>query len=139
MSRKLFIPEIIENRILWVKGEKVMLDKDLAALYHVKPTALRQQVKRNKERFPSDFCFQLNDKEINFLVSQSVIPFKRGLSRIQPPAAESEISFFPLRIKSVTKQKVFLINACCYVILLTDIQKYGISVLPRGDHYDQDQ
>jgi len=44
-----------------IRGKKVMLDKDLAVLYGVKPIALRQQVKRNRERFPEDFMFQLTE------------------------------------------------------------------------------
>ena len=51
-----------------------MLDRDLAALYGVKPIALRQQVKRNPERFPRDFMFQLSPQEVDLLVSQNVIP-----------------------------------------------------------------
>ena len=56
-----------------------MLDRDLAQLYDVKPIALRQQVKRNKNRFPTDFMFQLTRAEAEFLVSQNVIPSKRSL------------------------------------------------------------
>jgi len=51
-----------------------MLDKDLAELYQVKPIALRQQVKRNLERFPADFMFQLTSEEMEGMVSQFVIP-----------------------------------------------------------------
>ena len=57
-----------------------MLDCDLAELYGVRATALRQQVKRNKARFPSDFMFQLTRKEANILVSQNVIPTRRSLN-----------------------------------------------------------
>jgi hypothetical protein len=46
-----------------------MLDKDLASLYDVKPIRLREQVKRNMKRFPDDFMFQLNDQEIDSMVS----------------------------------------------------------------------
>jgi hypothetical protein len=51
--------EVIERRIYLIRGHKVMVDRDLAALYQVKPIALRQQVKRNQARFPADFVFQL--------------------------------------------------------------------------------
>lgn len=61
-----------------------MLDRDLAELYQVKSIALRQQVMRNKERFPDDFCFQLNEDETNRLVSQFVIPSKQSLGGHQP-------------------------------------------------------
>ena len=56
-----------------------MLDRDLAELYGVKPIALRQQVRRNMERFPDDFMFQLSDEEITDLLSQNVIPSRRSL------------------------------------------------------------
>lgn len=56
-----------------------MLDRDLAALYQVKTIALRQQVKRNLDRFPEDFMFQLTAQESDVLVSQSVIPSKQSL------------------------------------------------------------
>lgn len=79
------IPENkIEKRIFVIRGKKVMLDKDLAMLYGVKPIALRQQVKRNKERFPDDFTFQLTQEEAENLVSQNVIPSKRSLGGYLP-------------------------------------------------------
>ena len=61
-----------------------MLDRDLAELYGVKPIALRQQVKRNNERFPEDFMFQLTEAEANHLVSQSVIPSRRSFGGFMP-------------------------------------------------------
>lgn len=63
-----------------------MLDRDLAALYGVKPIALRQQVKRNKDRFPEDFMFQLTAAEAESLLSQSVIPSRRSLGGFTPYA-----------------------------------------------------
>lgn len=65
----------VENFIRVVRGRKVMLDRDLAGLYGVKAIALRQQVKRNVERFPSDFMFQLTPDEATLLVSQSRTSF----------------------------------------------------------------
>ena len=62
----------IENRILLVRGQKVLLDDDLAALYAVKVKALNQAVKRNKRRFPSDFVSRLTSKEHRNLKSQFV-------------------------------------------------------------------
>ena len=50
---------LVERRIHEIRGRNVMLDRDLAELYGVKAIALRQQVKRNKQRFPADFMFQL--------------------------------------------------------------------------------
>ena len=71
--------ETIEGKILLIRGKKVILDRDLALLYGVKTIRLREQVKRNSERFPEDFTFQLTKDEANMLVSQNAIPSKRSL------------------------------------------------------------
>ena len=82
---KLSVPiQIIERRIYLIQGQKVMLDRDLAELYQVKPIALRQQVKRNQDHFPEDFMFQLTEKEAELLVSQNVIPSKQSLGGYLP-------------------------------------------------------
>jgi phage regulator Rha-like protein len=65
--------ERIASRIYLIRGEKIMLDSDLAELYGVATSALNQQVKRNVGRFPSDFSFQLTEEEHEFLISQFVI------------------------------------------------------------------
>jgi hypothetical protein len=62
----------IEQAILWIRGHKVMLDEDLADLYGVTTKALVQAIKRNAERFPSDFMFQLSIQEVRDLRSQNV-------------------------------------------------------------------
>ncbi len=66
--------EYVEGKILLIRNKKVMLDKDLAELYGVETRALNQAVKRNNDRFPRDFMFQLTKTEANLLVSQNVIP-----------------------------------------------------------------
>lgn len=70
--------QIIQNKIFKVRGCRVMLDYHLAELYQVETRALKQAVKRNIERFPSDFMFVLTKEEANLLlsigVSQNVIP-----------------------------------------------------------------
>ena len=60
----------IENLICTIRGQKVMVDFDLAMLYGVQNKRLNEQVKRNKERFPNDFMFQLTHEEWNVLRSQ---------------------------------------------------------------------
>jgi len=65
--------ERIERSILLLRGEKVILDKDIAALYGVETRALVQAMKRNQDRFPSDFMMQLTAEEVENLRSQSVI------------------------------------------------------------------
>lgn len=78
--------EKIENRIFQIRGKRMMLDKDLATLYGVKPIALRQQVRRNWERFPEDFMLKLTGEEIKIMVSQNVIPSKQSLGGYLPYA-----------------------------------------------------
>lgn len=67
-------PELIKNSILEMRGKKVMLDTDLAKIYEVETRALKQAVRRNIDRFPEDFMFQLTKVEMQNLVSQNVIP-----------------------------------------------------------------
>ncbi|HET6516335.1 MAG TPA: ORF6N domain-containing protein [Thermodesulfovibrionales bacterium] len=68
MKRGDIIPrEIIEDKILFIRGKKVMLDRDLALLYEVETKALNRAVKRNLDRFPEDFMFQLSDEEFENL------------------------------------------------------------------------
>ncbi|MFK7049842.1 ORF6N domain protein [Flavobacterium columnare] len=72
MSQKeISIPdEIISNKIYFIRGQKVMLDKDLAELYQVETKNLKRQVRRNIERFPEDFMFELNEEEFEILRCQ---------------------------------------------------------------------
>ena len=76
--------ENISNKIYTIRGLTVMLDRDLAELYQVETRALKQAVKRNIDRFPNDFMFELSDEEMNFLVSQSVIPSKKSFGGASP-------------------------------------------------------
>ena len=66
---ELAIQTSIENKIFTIRGMQVMVDKDLAELYGVEPKRLGEQVKRNIERFPSEFRFQLSEQEKNELVA----------------------------------------------------------------------
>ena len=68
--------QVIQNKIYEVRGQKIMLDFDLAQLYEVETRALKQAVKRNIDIFPDDFMFVLTEKEVEHMVSQFVIPSK---------------------------------------------------------------
>lgn len=74
MSKKsadLLIPdEVVMNKILLIRGQRVMIDKDLAELYQVETKRLKEQVKRNMERFPKHFMFELTQQENESLRSQ---------------------------------------------------------------------
>ena len=75
MSKKLSVVPVdgVERSIFWIREQKVMLDRDLAELYGVETRALIQAIKRNKERFPKDFMFQLKNQELTHLKSQNVM------------------------------------------------------------------
>ena len=79
-SRNLTVPtETIASKIYLIRGQKVMLDRDLAELYGVQTKVLKQAVRRNIGRFPSDFMFELNSKEFQDLRSQIVTSSWGGL------------------------------------------------------------
>ncbi len=79
-TNKLVIPdELITSKIYLIRSEKVMLDRDLAELFDVKAIRLREQLKRNIEKFPPHFMFQLTNEEVEIMVSQNAIPSKQHL------------------------------------------------------------
>lgn len=86
ITRSLPSDERIEKRIFILRGHKVMLSIDLAGLYEVEPKVLIQAVKRNIERFPSDFMFQLTYQEFRILKSQFVTSNWGGIRRAMPYA-----------------------------------------------------
>ena len=69
MDNNIIPIDVIENKIFVIRNQKVMIDRDLADLYGVDTKRLNEAVKRNIERFPSEFMFQLNDNEKNELVA----------------------------------------------------------------------
>lgn len=77
--------EQVASKIYFIRGIKVILDKDLADLYGVETKRLKEQVKRNLDRFPEDFMFELTKEEFNNLRSQ-IATSKRGGSRYVPMA-----------------------------------------------------
>lgn len=92
MARKAsaLIPlERIERKILLIRGHKVLLDSDLAELYGVETRRLNEQVRRNLERFPDDFMFQLSLEEVADLISQNATSSWGG--RRKPPLAFTEM------------------------------------------------
>lgn len=90
MHATLIPQETIENKILFLRGKKVMIDRDLAALYEVETKALNQAVKRNLERFPEDFVFQLTQEEMNNWKSQLVTSKREKMGLRKRPFAFTE-------------------------------------------------
>ena len=68
-TKAIIQPFLIEKSILMIRGEKVIIDADLASFYGVSTKRLNEQIKRNRERFPEDFLFQLNREEKNEVVA----------------------------------------------------------------------
>lgn len=107
---------VIQNKIHEVRGHKVMLDFDIAALYGVETKVLNQAVKRNLDRFPKDFMFQLNKKEWNSLRSQFVtLESGRGKYSKYLPFAFTEhgVSMLAsvLKSKKAVKMNISIIRA----------------------------
>jgi hypothetical protein len=85
-DRALIAPDVIARSILVIRGQKIMLSFDLASLYGVETRALVQAVKRNRDRFPNDFMFQLTKAEWDDLKSQIVTSSWGGSRRATPYA-----------------------------------------------------
>ncbi|NLE61323.1 MAG: ORF6N domain-containing protein [Planctomycetes bacterium] len=108
-SRSIVPLEQIERGILVIRGHKVMLSSALAALYGVETRALIQAVKRNRERFPADFMFQLTKSEWARLKSQSVISSWGGARRGTPYAfTEQGVAMLSSVLKSRRAMRVNL-------------------------------
>ena len=86
-TKAMLIPdEVVMHKIYLLRNQKVMLDRDLADLYGIKPIRLREQVKRNINRFPDNFMFQLSEEEVESMVSQNAIPSRKHLGGYLPYA-----------------------------------------------------
>ncbi|MDO9595440.1 MAG: ORF6N domain-containing protein [Lutibacter sp.] len=110
MKNEIAIPEeIITNKIYLIREQKVMLDRDLADLYKVETKQLKRQVRRNIERFPKDFMFQLNNEEFTNWRSQfgtSNISDKMGLRYAPFAFTEQGVAMLSSVLSSQTAIKV---------------------------------
>jgi hypothetical protein len=114
MKRKLVPIEFISRRIFELRGQKVILDADIAELYGVSVKRLNEQVKRNIERFPEDFMFQLKEEEGNSLRSQFAT-LKRGQHNKYLPYAftRNGVNMLAtvLRSKIAVQRSIFIMRA----------------------------
>ena len=110
----------IKNRIFTIRGKQVMLDSDLAELYGYEVKKLNQQVKRNVERFPEDFMFQLNKDEVPDSLKSQIVTLnergnKRGLHLKKLPYAFTEQGIYMLstvlRGELAVKQSIYIMRA----------------------------
>lgn len=116
--------QVIENSIIDVRGHKVMLDVHLAELYKVETRILKQAVKRNKQRFPADFMFQLTRTEFNVLRSQIVISKQRGGTQYLPYAfTEQGVAMLSSVLKSSRAVKINIAIVRTFVLM----RQYALS------------
>lgn len=119
--------ESIQYRIHEIRGQKVMLDFDLAALYGIETRVLNQAVKRNIERFPEDFMFQLTKGELEILRSQMMITNEESQIVISNlPEKQRDINWKSQTVISNTEEDVFLKSQ----IGISKISKMGTRKLP---------
>ena len=117
--------QIIQNKIYEIRGQRVMLDFDLAEMYDVETRALKQAIKRNIDRFPNDFMFELNEKEIENLVSQSVIPSKSKLGGAKPFAfTEQGVAMLSSVLNSKKAIQVNIAVIRAFVVLRQHLADY---------------
>jgi hypothetical protein len=118
----------IAKSIYTIRDVQIMLDKDLALFYGVKPIRLREQIKRNPNRFPPDFVFQLSEKEIEYLVSQNAIPSKQSLGGHLPLVfTEQGVAAVSGVIRSEKANQVSVVIARAFVAMRKTLgQLHGV-------------
>jgi ORF6N domain len=115
---------LIQKKIFEIRGQKVMMDFDLANLYEVETRTLKQAVKRNLDRFPEDFLFVLSNEEVNQVVSQNVIPSKSHFGGAIPFAfTEQGVAMLSSILKSKKAAQVNIAIMRAFVF----IRQYAIS------------
>jgi hypothetical protein len=123
--------EKLTGMIYSIRGQKVMLSTQLADLYGVEPRVLVQAVKRNIERFPKDFMFQLTQKEFTNLKSQIVTSSWGGMRRSTPYAfTEQGVAMLSSVLRS--KRAILLGFFTCLIYLFARLQGRSCSLLPRA-------
>ena len=128
---KLVPIESIISKILFLRGEKVILDRDLAELYVVPTKALNQAVTRNERRFPSDFMFRLTKKEKYELVT-NCDRFKPLKHSSVLPRAFTEQGVAMLSSVLNSERAILLGFFTCLIYLFARLQGRSCSMLPRA-------
>ena len=98
---------IVDDKIFIIRGIQVMIDRDLAELYHVETRALNQAVKRNLEKFPPDFMFELTEEEKNELITKC--------DKLQ------SLKFNPSKAKAFTEHGVYMLSTVLKSKVATDV------------------
>ena len=133
----------IQNKIYFIRSNKVMLDRDLAGLYAVETRTLNQAVKRNENRFPEDFMSQLNKQEIEYWISQIVISNseKMGLRKSPYAFTEQGVAMLSSVLKSerAIKVNIQIIRIFTKMRVLLSTQKEILHKLELVEKKDIDQ
>ena len=116
--------ELIQSKIYEIRGQRVMLDFDLAEMYQVETRVLNQAVKRNTERFPDDFMFQLSDAEWKGISSQFVMTsrLKRPKSSVPYAFTEHGVVMLSSVLRSAVAIRVSILVARAFVAMRQMIQ-----------------
>ena len=141
-TKELITTDDIRSKVYIIRGQQVMLDKDLAEIYGYEVKKLNQQVKRNIERFPEDFMFRLSNGEIDSVRSQIVTSRKKDFfagqegGRRYLPYAFTEQGIYMLatvlRGKLAEQQSIFIITneeKALYMILLDRVAYQSVMVM----------
>lgn len=113
----------ILNRIYVIRGQKVMLDRDLAEMYGVETRRLNEQVKRNHKRFPKDFMFTLTVKELNNLMSQNATSSWGGTRKLPNAFTEQGVAMLSSVLNSETAIEVNI----RIIRVFTQLKEYTLS------------
>jgi hypothetical protein len=131
---------IIHERIHEIRGKKVILDKDLAELYGVETKVLKQAVRRNIQRFPEDFMFEVNNDEMSILRSQ-IVTSRWGGSRYQPYAfTEQGISMLSSVLNSEKAIQVNIAIMRAFVLMrqyALNFQELALKIQELEKTYDK--
>ena len=124
---------VVQNLIYEIRGQKVMLDFDLARLYQVETKVLNQAVKRNAERFPSDFMFRLTAEEVLNMRSQFVTASKRNTSA--PPFAFTEQGVAMLA--SVLKSPIAVATSISIMRAFVQVRQYLLTTASMSSELNE--
>ena len=133
--------EKIDRAILFLRGQKIMLDSDLAEIYGVKTSRLNEQVKRNKDRFPNDFMFQLSDSEKQEVIANCDHLEKLKFSRTNPYAFTEHGTIMlanVLKTSTAVETSVLIVRAFVKLReLLSTHKELERKILELESNYDQ--
>lgn len=127
--------ELIENKIYIIRGQKVMFDNDLANLYNVETKRLNAAVKRNLDRFPDDFMFQLTDDEWKILRSQIVTSNKSRGGRTYNPYVFTEYGV--LMLSNVLNSKKAIAVSIQIVRVFTKLKEIALTNKELSQRLDE--